>query len=159
MFSVGDQIVHPMHGAGVIEDIVERKIDGAIEYYYALKLILDDVVLFVPVKTSDEIGLRLVCPKDEATALLQHLPDIDLDEEQCWNRRYRGNMLRIRSGNAEEVAKVVKNLVQRDTERGLSTGEKKMLGSAKRILISELSLALGKDAAEIENALNERLCL
>lgn len=159
MFSVGDQIVHPMHGAGIITEIVERKFDSAVEFYYALKLTLDDVVLFVPMRNSEEIGLRHICSHEEAACLLEYLSKIELDADQSWNRRYRENMLRIRSGDAGEVAKVVKNLMQRDAERGLSTGEKKMFGSAKRILISELALALGKGPAEIEETLNKRLCL
>lgn len=148
-----------MHGAGVIEKIVERRTDGVTVYYYALKLTLDDVILFVPVDTSDEIGLRRVCSAQQARALLDALPTIVRDAEQCWNRRYRENMLRIRSGDTEEVAKVVKNLLVRQNERGLSTGEKKMLGSAKRILTSELALALGHAPAEIEHILDMRLCL
>lgn len=159
MFSIGDQIVHPMHGAGVIADIVERKIDGVAVDYYALKLALDDVVLFVPVKTSDAIGLRLVCSKEAAMLLLEQLSGISPDEVKCWNRRYRDNMLRIRSGDAAEVAKVVWNLLVRDAEHGLSTGEKKMLGSAKRILVSELSLALHQPPEEIEELVYTRLCL
>lgn len=159
MFSVGDQIVHPMHGAGVIQEIVGRKLEGNTVYYYALKLTLDDVTLFVPVENSEEIGLRPVCSAEAAANLLAHLPQILIDDDKCWNRRYRENMLRIRSGDADEVAKVVKNLVRRDGERGLSTGEKKMLGSARRILLSELALALGKQPKEIEEYLNTRLCL
>ena len=159
MFSVGDQIVHPMHGAGVIQELVERSFDSKTVYYYALKLALDDVTLFVPVENSEEIGLRPVCSAAAAAKLLDSLPAIDMDDDKSWNRRYRENMLRIRSGDADEVAKVVKNLVRRDAERGLSTGEKKMLGSARRILISELSLALGRSAGEIEEILNTRLCL
>lgn len=148
-----------MHGAGVVEKIVERRIDGVTVYYYALKLTLDDVILFVPVDTSDEIGLRRICTAQQAHALLDELPTIARDADQCWNRRYRENMLRIRSGDTEEVAKVVKNLLVRQSERGLSTGEKKMLGSAKRILISELALALRQEPSEIEHSLDTRLCL
>lgn len=152
-------MVHPMHGAGVIEDIVERKIDGQAALYYALKLSLDDVVLFVPVDNSEEIGLRPVCSCREAEELIRCMNDIRQDEDKCWNRRYRKNMLRIRSGDIYEVAKVVKNLVRRNLDRGLSTGEKKMLGSAQRILISELALALSDEPGKIEEILHERLCL
>lgn len=159
MFSPGDQVVHPMHGAGVIEDIVERKIDGETVPYYALKLTLDDVVLFVPVENSEEIGLRAVCSRMEAEELIGHMKEIGQDEDKCWNRRYRKNMLRIRSGDIREVAKVVKNLMRRNGERGLSTGEKKMLGSAQRILVSELALALSDEPRRIEEILDERLCL
>ncbi|WP_235847446.1 CarD family transcriptional regulator [Intestinibacillus massiliensis] len=148
-----------MHGAGVIEEIVDRKIDGESVQYYALKLILDDVVLFVPVKNSEEIGLRPVCSRADAQELIGFMGEIGQDEDKCWNRRYRENMLRIRSGDIHEVAKVVKNLMRRNGERGLSTGEKKMLGSAQRILVSELALALADEPGRIEEILDKRLCL
>lgn len=159
MFAAGDQVVHPLHGAGVIQNIVERKIGGSVEHYYALKLALDDVVLFIPVKTSDEIGLRPLCSQDEANKLLGCLASIDQDEDKSWNRRYRENMLRIRSGDITEVARVIKNLMRRASERNLSTGEKKMLGSAKRILVSELSLVLKQTPEDMEEILNQQFCL
>lgn len=158
MFSKGDKIVHPMHGAGVVEDIVSKKMDGASEEYYALKLLLGDVLLFIPVAHSDEIGLRAVCGREEANKLLADLADIQPDADQSWNRRYRENMLRIRSGNAGEVAKVVKNLLVREKGRSLSTGEKKMLLSARQILTTELALALDISLNEMEQVLNEKLC-
>lgn len=157
MYLVGDQVVHPMHGAGVIEQIVERNIEDVTEEYYALKLILDDVVLFVPIKNSGEIGLRLVCSKIIADAIICNISQIAKDKEQCWNRRYRENMLRIRSGDINEVEKVVINLMLRNAERGLSTGEKKMLNSAKKILVSELALSLEKMPSEIEEILNSKI--
>lgn len=147
-----------MHGAGVIKDIVERKIDGQTAPYYALKLILDDVILLIPVGNSEEIGVRPVCSRADAEELLSSIHDIGQDEDKCWNRRYRENMLRIRSGNMHEVAKVVKNLVQRNGKRGLSTGERKMLGSAQQILVSELSLALSDEPEKIEKEIEQRLC-
>lgn len=159
MFSQGSQVVHPMHGAGIIEEIVNRRIDGRTVQYYALKLVLDDVVLFVPVENSQEIGLRPVCLRMDAEKLINELHDIGRDEDKCWNRRYRENMLRIRSGDIHEVAKVVKNLVRRERERGLSTGEKKMLGSAQRIMVSELALSLAVEPYRVEEILDERLCL
>ena len=159
MFSVGDRIVHPMHGAGIIIEIINREVDNVPTFYYTLQLTLDEVVLFIPVDNSEEIGLRSICSRHDAARLLEYLSTIELDADQSWNRRYRENMLRIRSGDAEEVAKVVRNLMQRNAERGLSTGEKKMFGSAKRILISELALSLEKKPNEIEETLNTRLCL
>ncbi len=150
--------MHPMHGAGTIQAIVKRKVEGRLQEYYALKLLLDDMVLYLPIGSSDEIGIRSVCSVQTAQALLQELPELSCDEEQYWNRRYRENMLRIRSGDLHEVARVIKSLVLRQQSHGLSNGEKKMLCAAQRILASELSLALHCTPNEIENILQTQLC-
>ena len=147
MFQIGDRIVHPLHGAGVIEDIVERTIDGAPQQYYAMRPMLGDTQLFIPVDACGKLGVRPVCSRDEAEQLLQRLDQVTRSQEKGWNQRYRENMLHIRSGNLSEVAQVIKSLAARDRERGLSTGEKKMLVSARQILASELSVAVDRPRA------------
>lgn len=159
MFRVGDKIVHPLHGAGVIEEIVERTIDGESAKYYALKLALDDVVLFLPVDNCETLGIRPVCSKKQAEELLNQLDELARSEDKGWNQRYRENMLRIRSGDLVEVAQVIKNLAEREKERGLSTGEKKMLLSARQIIESEVAFALGKTTEQAGKLINERLCI
>ncbi|MDO4269390.1 MAG: CarD family transcriptional regulator [Eubacteriales bacterium] len=159
MFQIGDKIVHPLHGAGVIEDIVERTIDGESTRYYALKLALDDTQLFLPVDACEKLGIRPVCSKKQAEDFLARLDDVARGEDKGWNQRYRENMLHIRSGDLLEVAQVVKNLAERESERGLSTGEKKMLSSARQILDSEIAFALGKTPQEAQALINERLCI
>ncbi|MCQ5129722.1 CarD family transcriptional regulator [Butyricicoccus faecihominis] len=159
MFRIGDKIVHPLHGAGVIEDIVERTIDGEKAQYYALKLPLDNVVLFLPVNNSEQLGIRPVCSKQEATRLLSQLEALARSEDKGWNQRYRENMLRIRSGDLLEVGQVVKNLAERERERGLSTGEKKMLASSRQIIVSEVAFALNKTPEEAGQLINEKLCI
>lgn len=158
MYQVGDKIVHPMHGAGIVDEIVERTIDGQTETYYALRLVLERVVLYIPVRTSGALGVRPVCSAEAAQELLGRLPALEIEADGNWNRRYRENMDRLRSGNLLEVAGVVKGLTLRDRRRGLSTGEKKMLGLAKQILASELSLALGRDPEEMKAEAVELLC-
>ena len=159
MFQIGDRIVHPLHGAGVIEDIVERTIDGAPQQYYAMRPMLGDTQLFIPVDACGKLGVRPVCSRDEAEQLLQRLDRVTRSEETGWNQRYRENMLHIRSGNLSEVAQVIKSLAARDRERGLSTGEKKMLVSARQILASELSVALDRPLAAVEQIIEEKLCV
>ncbi len=158
MYQVGDKIVHPMHGAGIVDEIVERTIDGQTETYYALRLVLERVVLYIPVRTSGALGVRPVCSAEAAQELLGRLPALEIEADGNWNRRYRENMDRLSSGDLLEVAGVVKGLTLRDRRRGLSTGEKKMLGLAKQILASELSLALGRDPEEMKVEAVELLC-
>lgn len=158
MFQIGDKVVHPLHGAGVIEDIVERTIDGAPAQYYALKLALGDTQIFIPTDACDKLGVRPVCSREQASALLRQLDSVTRGENKGWNQRYRENMLHIRSGNLLEVAQVIKDLSAREHERGLSTGEKKMLASARHILESELAFALGQTPQAIAEIIEQKLC-
>lgn len=154
MFVVGDYIVHPMHGAGVIENIVSKRINGDEREYYVLKLPVGDMVVMVPVNGCEGIGVRPVVSRKEALDILAAFPGIEISMTQNWNKRYRENMDKIKSGNLLEVGEVVKGLMRRDIERGLSTGERKMLHSAKQILISELVIALDTDYEDIEEKLS-----
>ena len=157
MFQVGDKIVHPMHGAGVIDSIVTKKVNGVVRDYYILKLPVGGMLVMIPTSNSEEIGVRPVVDKDEADRLIASMPDIEVDMTQNWNRRYWENMMRIKSGDLLEVAKVVKGLMLRDVDRGLSTGERKMLHSAKQILISELVLSQNTSYEDVEARINTAL--
>ncbi len=154
LFSVGDKIVHPMHGAGVIDSIVEKKINGTTRDYYVLKLPVNDMVIMVPTTNCEEIGVRDIIDEKRADEVLNAFGTVDVDMNQNWNKRYRENVSRIKSGEMDEVVKVVKGLILRDREHGLSTGERKMLHSAKQILISELVLAKDSSYQEIEHEIN-----
>lgn len=158
MYQVGQKLVHPMHGAGVVDEIVERTIDGETASYYALRLALERVLLYIPIQSSDALGIRPVCTPQEANEILEALPGLEIDTSVSWNQRYRTNMDHLRSGNLLEVAGVVKALTLRDRRRGLSTGEKRMLGLSKQILASELSLALDRDPEEMKTVVVELLC-
>ncbi|GHV05867.1 CarD family transcriptional regulator [Clostridia bacterium] len=157
MYSIGDKIVHPMHGAGVVESIVEQKIDGTSRQYYVFKMPVGGMLVMIPINNSDEIGVRPVIGFDEADEIMDSLCHIEISMTANWNRRYRENMLRIKSGDIAEVAKVVKGLMSREKQRGLSTGERKMLHSAKVILISEIVLAQSSSFEEIEQRVNSAL--
>ena len=157
MFQTGDKIVHPMHGAGIVDSIVQKKVNGVVRDYYILKLPVGSMLVMIPVESSEEIGVRSVIDADEAEKIIAAIPGIEVEMDQNWNRRYRENMARIKSGNLIEVARVVKSLMKRDCARGLSTGERKMLHSAKQILISELVLSESSSYEAIEDRINKAL--
>ena len=157
MFREGDKIVHPMHGAGVVERIVQQKINGVLRDYYVLKLPVRSMVVMIPTDNCADIGVRPVMGADEAEQLLCALSGIEVDLEQNWNRRYRENMERLKSGDLLQVAQVIKALLQRDAQRGLSTGERKMLHSAKEILISEVVLAQDVRYEDVEVRITQAL--
>ena len=159
MFQVGDKIVHPMHGAGVVDSIVSKKVNGVVREYYLLKIPVGGMLVMIPTTNSEEIGVRPVVNSAEADRIIASIPDIEVDMTANWNRRYRENMLRLKSGDLTEVARVVKGLALRDTDRGLSTGERKMLHSAKQILISELVLSKHLSYEEVEEALNSAVAV
>jgi len=141
VFSVGDKVVYPMHGAGIIEAIEEREILGRRKTYYIMRLPLGDMKVMIPTDNVEEIGIRDIISCEEVHKVIEVLKNDKTKMSSNWNRRYRANMQKIKSGNIFEVAEVVRNLQRRDMEKGLSTGERKMLSNAKQILISELVLA------------------
>ena len=157
MFSIGDLVVHPMHGAGVIDDIVRERVAGTTKEYYVFKMPMGGLILKIPTENSQVIGIRKVISKEEADELLNEIPAIAVEHNANWNKRYQENLLRLKSGDLREVAQVVKGLMRRDTLRGLSTGERKMLHSAKQIMISELVLVLGSDYKSVEGRLDRAM--
>ncbi|MBQ7492527.1 MAG: CarD family transcriptional regulator [Clostridia bacterium] len=140
MYHVGDRVVHPLHGAGTISAITQRKTDGNLRAYYVLSLLSGNLRLLVPCGTCERIGVRPVMTAAAADALLASFSRIKAEDPPGWNRRYRENMLRIRTGDPAQVAQVIRGLALRERERQLSAGERKMLVSAKMILASELAL-------------------
>ena len=157
MFQVGDKVVHPMHGAGIIDSIVDERIDGRTQAYYVFRMPVNGLVLKIPTANSSAVGLRAVVDAAYADEVIGALSGLEIDMTTNWNRRYRENLERIKSGNLYEVARVIKCLTIRDAKRGLSTGERKMLHSAKQIFISEIVLAKNLPYGVIEGRLNASL--
>ncbi len=157
MFKVGDKIVYPMHGAGTIESIEEKEILGEKQKYYVMKMPVGDIKVMVPTKNAEMIGVRDVIPNETAKGVLDVLASDTTDMSSNWNKRYRDNMEKMKSGDIYEVADVVRNLSFKQKERGLATGEKKMLSSAKQILISELVLAEATDKENVEKMVNDKI--
>jgi len=154
---IGDRIAHPLHGAGVIERIESKKVEGTIREYYIVKMPVGDMVVMIPKETSDTIGVRPIVDEQEADSIFAAISKLEVTMTQNWSRRYRENMLRIKSGDLMEVAAVIKGLVSREGDKGLSTGERKMLHSAKQILISEIVLSQEVSYEEVEERLTTAL--
>lgn len=155
MFKIGDKVVYPMHGAGVIEAIEEKEILGKKRKYYIMKMPIGNMKVMIPVESVEEVGLRQVIDKSEIDKVIAVLKDRshaaeDLDNSSNWNRRYKLNLEKIKNGDIFEVAEVVRNLICREKTKGLSTGERKMLENARRILISEIVLAQDTEEEKVE---------
>lgn len=157
MYSIGDLVAHPLHGAGKICEIERKRIDGQYKDYYVLSIPRGNMRVMVPVDGCDAVGLRPIINCEQAEELLRRIPSLEIFEDGSWNKRYRENMLKLRSGDLLEVASVVKSLMCRESDRGLSTGERKMLHSAKQILISEIVLCMNVPYGEVEERLNSVL--
>lgn len=156
MFNVGDKIVYPMHGAGTIDSIEEKNILGENQSYYVIKM-PGEVKVMVPTNRAEQIGVRNIIGKEEAEKVISILGEDETEMSQNWNKRYRDNMEKMKSGSIYEVADVVRNLSFKQKEKGLSTGEKKMLCNAKQILVSELVLAEHASQDEVEELVNNKI--
>ncbi len=157
MYNVGDRIVYPMHGAGIIESIEERVILGRKQNYYVLKMPLGDMKVMIPINSVGDIGIRQVIGMHDVDRVFAVLGEHNVNVNTNWNKRYRENMVKIKSGDIFAVADVVRSLMLREREKGLSTGERKMLNSARQILVSELILAKDSSQNEIESTINDYL--
>ena len=155
MFSVGDRVVYPMHGAGVIEAIEEKEILGARKQYYVMKMPLGEMKVLIPTDNISQVGLRGVIGKEKVEEVLVVLQGEMSQMPTNWNRRYRNHLEKIKSGDIFEVAEVVRNLMLRDREKGLSTGESKMLDTARQILVSELILVRGMERFDVNSLLDD----
>jgi len=155
LYNVGDYVVYPMHGAGVIVAIEEREVLGERQKYYIMQLPIGDMKVMIPMNAVEELGLRQVIGAEEVERVYQVLQGEETAMSSNWNRRYRANMEKIKSGDIYEVAEVVRNLTIRDAEKGLSTGERKMLDTARQILVSELVIAQNSTKEEVEEAIQE----
>lgn len=156
-FDVGDKVVYPMHGAGIIEAIEQKEVLGRDERYYIMRMPIGELRVMIPLKSGDELGLREVIDVKDVSKVFDVLKSEVTKMSQNWNRRFRANMEKIKTGDIYEVAGVVRNLAARDRERGLSTGERKMLENARQILISELVLAQNMEEEDVEAQLEEVL--
>lgn len=141
MYGIGDSVVYPLHGAGIIEAIEEREVSGSVHRYYAMRIPLGDMKVLIPVDGAEKIGIRDIIRSDEADMVMEKFRNCNFEVNINWNKRVRENMAKIKSGDIYEVAAVVKSLMLRDKNKGLSTGERKMLTNAKQILISEIAMA------------------
>lgn len=154
-FDVGDKVVYPVHGAGIIEAIENREILGTMHSYYVLKLCVGEMHVLVPVDKVENVGMRPVSDREKLDRAMEVLRGEASTWEENWNKRYRLNMDKIKSGDICLLAEVVRNLMLRDVVKGLSTGEKKMLDNARKILVSEVVLVANDTMENVTNTLNE----
>lgn len=154
MFNLGDKVVYPMHGAGVIETLESKEILGEVKSYYVLKMPIGEMKLMIPVDNVNNIGLRNIIDKSLVEGVYGILKQAAVLNDSNWNKRFRDNMIKMKTGDIFEVAQVVRDLTYRDKEKGLSTGEKKMLVSAKQMLVSEISLSTESDTIGIQEYLD-----
>ncbi|MBR5516997.1 MAG: CarD family transcriptional regulator [Firmicutes bacterium] len=141
MFAIGSKIVHPMHGAGIIREIEEKKILGEVKKYYILELPCNDMNVMIPVDSQQSVGIRTIVDKSVALEAIEVLKEESTKMDQNWNRRHRDNMDKLKTGDILKVAEVVRNLMRVNRAKSLSAGETKMLNNARQILISEIILS------------------
>ncbi|MCL2223945.1 MAG: CarD family transcriptional regulator [Defluviitaleaceae bacterium] len=148
MYAKGDKIVYPLYGAGVIEDIEKKEIDGELQIYYVLTIPVGNLKIMISAAKAESLHVRYIHSCDEIRGLISCAAEIEMPDN--WNQRYKENMERMKTGELPQVALVFFNLLLRERERGLSTAEKKMMTTTKQIILSELilSLDIDKDAAE-----------
>ena len=151
MFGVGDKVVYPMYGAGVIEEIQEREIDGKKCLYYSMLIPVGNLKLTVSVAKAECAGVRLVASSSEVMDTINNAGPIDMPSN--WNDRYKDNVARIKTGELKKVVEVFKTLIYREREKSLSSVEKKMLSNTKQIILSEIILSQDIDKPEAEKIL------
>jgi CarD family transcriptional regulator len=158
MFQVGQLAVYPAHGVGRIESVQEREVSGTPAEFYIMRLIDTDMIIMIPTTNARNIGLRDVIDNQAVGEIYEILRSRPARlNNQTWNRRYRDYMDKIKTGSPFRVAEVLRDLTLLKTEKDLSFGERKMLDTAKNLLIKELSLVNEKEEIEIEAQLQELL--
>ena len=156
-FDVGDNVVYPHHGAGVVQTKETKELLGEAREYLTIKILHNDMTVRVPCDTAGEAGLRRVIGEADVKKVVGVLTDEVSDMPKNWNRRFKHNREKIKTGDVFELAEVVRNLAIREMQKGLSTGEKQMYTRARKILASEFMYALDKDEDGAEDYLDALL--
>ena len=157
MLHVGDRVVYPMHGAGIISGIEECEVMGESKLYYILKMPLGNMKVMIPTDNVDNIGLRDVISMDGVEEVKEVLHDVPEKVMGSWNKRFHANLDRLKSGDICDVAAVTRNLILQDRLRKISSGERRLLDLAKQILISELVYACDKTPETVEKWMDDQL--
>jgi CarD family transcriptional regulator len=157
LYKVGDKVVYPHHGAGTVVKKESREVLGQKRDYLTIKILHNDMTVQVPCENADQVGLRRVIGEKEVGVVLKALTGGSTEMPKNWNRRFKHNRDKMKTGDVLELAEVVRNLALRDHEKGLSTGEKQMFVKAKKILASELMYAKNMDEDECAEWLEEVL--
>ena len=153
MYQIGEKIVHPLYGAGIIESLDEKEIDGVMQTYYVLQIPIGSLTIMISAAKAEAQGIRHIHTAEEVMTIISSVVDTKIDMPDNWTQRYKENMERIKSGQLTEVSLVYRNLLLRERERGLSTAEKKLMTTAKQIVLSELILSKDIERTDAENLL------
>ena len=156
-FEIGDNVVYPHHGAGQVIKKEQKEILGEVRQYLTIKILHNDMTVMVPCENAGKAGLRRVIDEATVKKVLGVLSDECSEMPKNWNRRFKHNRDKIKTGDIMELAEVVRNLAIREQDKGLSTGEKQMYTRAKKILASEMMYALDKDEEQAEAYLDDIL--
>jgi CarD family transcriptional regulator len=155
-FVKGDMAVYPAHGVGLIEAIEMETVGGIDQAFYVMKILDNDMTIMIPTATSENVGLRAIISKDEVKKVINILKERDIKiSSQTWNRRYRDYMEKIKTGSVYEVASVLRDLYLLKVDKDLSYGERKMMDTAKNLLVKELSLARNVDEEKVEEQIEK----
>jgi CarD family transcriptional regulator len=157
LYKVGDKVVYPHHGAGTVVKKEKRTVLGEEREYLQIQILHNDMTVQVPTENADRVGLRKVIDETTVEQVLKALRGSGTTMPKNWNRRFKHNRDKMKTGDIFELAEVVRNLSLRDHEKGLSTGEKQMFVKAKKILVSELMYAKGMDEEEAAEWLDDIL--
>ncbi len=156
MFQVGHLAVYPAHGVGIIERIESQEISGCKQDFYVMRILDNDMIIMIPTSNVDNVGLREIIAKTELPKLFTILKKRDVIlNNQTWNRRYRDYMDKIKTGSVFEVAEVYRDLLILRLEKELSFGERKMLDTARTLLVKEISLAKDIKESQVEKDLDK----
>jgi CarD family transcriptional regulator len=153
-FQVGDKAVYPAQGVAEVVGIDSKEISGKIQKFYVLRVLDSDMRILVPVDKAEQVGLREVAKEDQIKEVYDILKEKELHiDKQTWNRRYRGFMEKIKTGSLFEVAEVFRDLYRLKNQKTLSFGERRMLDTAKNLIVKELSVAKNTTEAKVEKDL------
>jgi CarD family transcriptional regulator len=156
MYKVGEKVVYPAHGVGVIESMKSQVVSGTEKTFYMLRILDSDMKIMIPTENVDSVGLRRVIGKDMVSKVYKILRDKKVEvDQQTWNRRYREYTEKIKTGSVLEIAKVLRDLFVLKGDKELSFGERKMLDTARNLLVKELSIARAHPEEKIMDELNQ----
>nr|WP_267928816.1 CarD family transcriptional regulator [Desulfolithobacter dissulfuricans] len=156
VFSAGDMAVYPAHGVGVIKAIETQSVGGVDQSFYVMKILDNDMTIMIPTANSDNVGLRAIISTEEVEKVMEILRERDIKiSSQTWNRRYRDYMEKIKTGSVFEVAVVLRDLYILKDDKELSYGERKMMDTAKNLLVKEISLAKNMDEDQVEQLIEK----
>ena len=150
MFNIGDKILYPVQGAGIISEVEQCEVLGVMKDYYNLLMPIGNITIRIPVGMLNQLGIRAIISKEEIKDVMAYFSNRDFEENYNWNKRYRENIEKLKTGSIYDAVDVYKVLAKREKEKGLSTGERKMFANTRQVLFSELMLAGDLDASTVE---------